>query len=116
MVTKLAKGAKLEEMSPVVRAADETVAQESSLEFLMAEKVRVDEALKAARAAMPQLSKLDRVIAKQATQETWLPVNLANRVTNRVKAGQDQETAIKEVFVALEVAARTELEKWAAAE
>jgi hypothetical protein len=114
MVTKSKTGANLEAMSTVERAADETVQQETSLEFLMAEKVRVDAALKAARAAMPQVTKLERVIAKQATQETWLPVNLAKRVANRVKAGQDQETAIKEVFVALEVATRTELEKWAA--
>src|SRR5260370_9382083 len=88
MVLKTAKGAKLEEMSPVVRAADETVEQESSLEFLMAEKVRVDAALKAAKAALPQVTKLERVIAKQAPQEVWLPVNLAKRVAARRKPGQ----------------------------
>jgi len=111
MVTKLAKGAKLEEMSPVVRAADETVAQESSLEFLMAEKVRVDAAIKAAKATMPQLTKLDHVIAKQATQEVWLPVNLAKRVMARMAAGQDQGQAMEEVFAFLREATYAEITK-----
>src|SRR5260370_39406991 len=98
MVLKTAKGAKLEEQVSVVRAADETVQQESSLEFLMAEKVRVDAALKAAKAAMPQVTKLERVIAKQAAQEVWLPGDLAKRVGARVKGGQLQGVAIDEVF------------------
>lgn len=111
MVLKTAKGAKLEEQVSVVRAADETVQQESSLEFLMAEKVRVDAALKAAKAALPAVSKLELVIAKQAAQETWLPENLAKRVLARVKAGQDQGQAMEEVFAFLREATYAELTK-----
>src|SRR5260370_33711616 len=97
MVLKTAKGAKLEEQVSVVRAADETVQQESSLEFLMAGKVRVDAALKAAKAAMPQVTKVERVIAKQAAQKVWLPVNLANRVGAPAKAGQLQGSPLAQV-------------------
>ena len=115
MVTKSKTGAaNLEEQVSVVRAAAETVQQESSLEFLMAEKVRVDAALKAAKAALPQVSKLERVIARQAAQEVWLPVNLAKRVAARVKAGQLSGVAIDEVFEALRAATLVELEKRAA--
>ena len=111
MVTKSKTGANLEEQVNVERAADETVAQESSLEFLMAEKVRVDAALKAARAAQPQVTKLERVIAKQATHETWLPVNLAKRVMARMAAGQDQGQAMEEVFAFLREATYSEITK-----
>jgi hypothetical protein len=99
MVTKSKTGANLEEQVIVERVDDETVQQESSLEFLMAEKGRVDAALKAAKAALPQVTKLERVIAKQAAQEVWLPVNLAKRVAARVKAGQLQGVAMDEVLL-----------------
>src|SRR5258708_38988202 len=98
MVTKSKTGANLEEQVIVERADDETVQQETSLEFLMAEKGRVDAALKAAKAALPAVSKLELVIAKQAAQETWLPENLAKRGLARVKAGQDQGRARGEGF------------------
>jgi hypothetical protein len=116
MVTKSKTGANLEAMSTVERAADETVQQETSLEFLMAEKVRVDAALKAARAAMPEVTKLERVIAKQASQETWLPVNLAKRVMARMAAGQDQGQAMEEVFAFLREATYAELTRRATTE
>jgi hypothetical protein len=132
MVLKTAKGAaNLEEITPVVLTPAESDEQRHSTDNLMqerdraailrAEAKRIHAELKelnagkrAAKAERVAMTPLQKVVAKQATTPVWLPGNLADRVTARVEAGQDQETAIKEVFVALEVATRTVLDKPAA--
>ncbi len=71
---------------------------ETGLEQLVAQRKALDEQIKAAKAAQPNVSQLEKVIARQATQPKWLVEVLTGRVSARVKAGQSPEGAIDAVL------------------
>ena len=59
------------------------------LDYLLSEQRRINDAIKQAKANLPQPTALDKVIAKQSTSyEAWVPRMLANRVAARIAAGQ----------------------------
>jgi transcriptional regulator len=67
------------------------------LKTLQEQKRLLDAQIKEAKAAMPQVSRLESVIERQtATART--ANKLAARVQARVKAGQPLQTALDEVF------------------
>jgi hypothetical protein len=86
--------------APVVaQIAQEADTTAPALTDLIARKRALDEQIKAAKAAMPQVSKLERVIAKQTVDNgKWLVIHLRNRVAARVKAGQPMQDAVDAVL------------------
>jgi hypothetical protein len=86
--------------APVVaQIAQEADTTAPALTDLIAQKRALDAQIKAARDAMPQVSKLERVIAKQqADNGKWLTIHLRNRVAARVKAGQPTQDAVDAVL------------------
>jgi hypothetical protein len=69
------------------------------LDTMLAQKRELDARIKAERAKLPQMSKLERVIERQtADTGKWLVIHLRNRVAARVKAGQDLTEAVDAVL------------------
>jgi len=69
------------------------------LDSLIAQQRAINEQVKAAKAAMPTKSKLERVIERQANQpDLWLRRKLLLRVVERAKAGQDATEAVDAVL------------------
>jgi hypothetical protein len=69
------------------------------LKTLLEQKRLLDAQLKAAREAMPKLTKLELLIDRQNSSLTkWIPETLAIRVQKRVALGQPLDEAMNEVF------------------
>src|SRR5260221_5402384 len=97
MVTKSAKGAKLESKTTEVLAGDETAEQGKAMESLMNEP----KAAKPAKVAKPVVvvDRLQMVIDAQTKRvDAGIVVHLTNRVAARVAAGQDEHGALAEVL------------------
>lgn len=70
----------------------------TDLTALIERKRQLDAQIKAARAAQPTLSKLERVIDRQSrVYGKWVAANLAERTAARVQAGQDPAQALDAV-------------------
>jgi hypothetical protein len=68
------------------------------LDYLVSEQKRINEAVKAVRAAMPKQTALDKEIARQQANATnFIHVALARRIATRIKLGQPSELAYSEV-------------------
>jgi len=64
----------------------------------MEQQRALSEQIKAARAAQPKESPLERVISRQEKQPKWLVEVLVGRVKARIAAGQPQEEATAAVL------------------
>jgi hypothetical protein len=85
----------------VVETVEETPVTPTpqDLDVMLAQKRALDEQIKAAKAAMPQLSKLERVIERQtANPDLWLRRKLWLRAVERAKAGQPPTEAVDAVL------------------
>lgn len=98
----MAQSAKSSKPANVVSLVQPTTGEAAmtadQLNALIAQQRQLNAAIKAAKAAMPKPSPLDRVIAKQSHQfSKWMAPNLASRVQERMRVGQSQEDAMREV-------------------
>lgn len=87
--------------SPVQPTAGEATVTttDTDLTALIAQRRALDEQIKSAKAAMPKPSPLERVIAKQANQfSKWMAPQLANRIHERMRAGQPRADATRDVL------------------
>jgi hypothetical protein len=83
-----------------------TVETTADLKTLQEQKRILDAQIKAAREAMPTLTKLEALIERQnASLTRWIPQTLATRVAKRVQLGQPLDLAMDEVFAAYRAAA-----------
>ena len=83
----------------VAQVVAETPQSPLALDELIAQKRALDAQIRAAKDAMPKLSKLDRIIARQAAVPTiWVPRTLHTRVRERYNAGQPYAEAVAEVL------------------
>jgi hypothetical protein len=85
----------------VVEPVEQTPVQPTpqTLDEMLAQKRVLDEQIKAAKAALPQLSKLDRVIRRQTSYPgKWVQHQLIGLVGQRVAAGQPTEEAADAVL------------------
>src|SRR5690348_518861 len=83
------------------KTTDEPVEQQldaDQLAVLQAEKRRIDEAIKAAKANLPKLSALEKEIARQAKPSKWFTYALAQMVRRRIRCGQSYEEAMEGVL------------------
>ncbi len=72
---------------------------DTDIKALIAQRRAIDEQIKTAKAAMPKPSPLERVIAKQAHQfSKWVVWRLANRIGERMRAGQPRADATRDVL------------------
>ena len=95
------------DVTPTEVAATATAAvttTTSDLKTLMDARKVLDEQIRAAKAANPQASALDRVVARQVDLPKWLPANIAARVVARVRAGQSADAATDAVFAQIRAA------------
>lgn len=67
--------------------------EQDSLASLRAEQRRIADAIKEAKARLPQQTPLERVIDRQQKLDQYIPKTLANRVWARVKVGQPFDEA-----------------------
>lgn len=74
------------------------------LEYLVAQRKQLDDAIKAARAALPKQTPLDKELARQAStpeRNHWLVPFFAKYVAKRVALGQTEADAIAGVTALL---------------
>lgn len=70
----------------------------TELERLVAETKATQARIKELKAALPTISKLDKVIQRQREQPKWLPQLINGRIAERVKAGQPYDAAVEQVL------------------
>jgi hypothetical protein len=65
---------------------------------LAAQRKAINDQIKAARDAMPKRDRLGEVLHRQNSIDAYVPRMLVNRVKARIAAGQERETAQREVI------------------
>lgn len=84
--------------SPMTGEQATALMNETGLEQLVAQRKALGEQIKATKASQPNVSALEKIIARQATQPKWLVEVLTGRVRARVQAGQSQDGALDAVL------------------
>lgn len=95
---------------PVEPTADHSAAMEHIMDLveqtaqqklaaIREQKCQLAEAEKAVKATIPNLTPLDKLIARQAEQYTQtIPWHLSHRIAARMRVGQDREAATQQVL------------------
>jgi hypothetical protein len=105
-----------EETTPVVESAPDLQTLMAQQKAIAAQRKQINEQIKAARDAMPKRDRLAEVLHRQNSIDAYVPRMLANRVKARIAAGQDRETAQREVIqyvsnLVLEILDREEMDE-----